>query len=206
MNDGLLTILGGLLGSSITVLVTKILEIFQKKSEYKGELKKQFFLKKLQAGETAMIQYTNLSVTLQQLSVLYIDYGKLQTGLNQDLKQNFLEQINSKLELINSSSLLLSSSIGLYFDFKRNNYESMFVDISKNVNILSDLNDNANNAYEKYTQVIGLEEEEQAFRKYEAEYDSVLRVMKDIGIFYQGIESEIQEQMKQIRNEMRKYE
>lgn len=92
MNDGLLAILAGLLGSILTVIITKVLDIFQKKSEFKIELKKQFFVKKLQAGETAMIQYTNLSVALQQLSVLYADHDKLQSSINQNLKENFLDR------------------------------------------------------------------------------------------------------------------
>lgn len=45
MNDGLVTIVAGLLGSIITIIVTKALEIFQKTSEYKEDLKKQYFLK-----------------------------------------------------------------------------------------------------------------------------------------------------------------
>lgn len=207
MNDGLLAIIAGLLGSILTVIVTKGLDIFQKKYEYKIELKKQFFIKKLQAGETAMIQYTHLSVALQQLSMLYTEHDKLQTGINQNLKENFLEQINSKLEIINSTSLILSSSVGLYFDFKSNVYETkIFTIISEKVAALSNFIDSANFAYENYTKTAGIKEEDQAFEKYEAEYDKLISAMKDIGMLYKQIDDEVHCQMKQMRNDMRKYE
>lgn len=207
MNDGLLAIIAGLLGSILTVIVTKGLDIFQKKYEYKIELKKQFFIKKLQAGETAMIQYTHLSVALQQLSMLYIEHDKLQTGINQNLKENFLEQINSKLEFINSTSLILSSSVGLYFDFKSNVYEAkIFTIISEKVDVLSNFIDSANFAYENYTKTSDIKEKDQAFEKYEVEYDKLIRAMKDIGILYKQIDDEVHVQMKQMRNDMRKYE
>ncbi|WP_295229826.1 hypothetical protein [uncultured Chryseobacterium sp.] len=207
MNDGLLAIFAGLLGSILTVITTKILEIFQKKSEFKIELKKQFFIKKLQAGETAIIQYTHLSVALQQLNVLYADHDKLQTGINQILKENFLEQINRKLEFINSTSLTLSSSIGLYFDFKEHSLETkIFNTISEKVFVLSSFIHSADVAYENFTRTVGTEEEDQCYEKYETEYNKVICAMKDIAILYNQCDEEIRSQMKQMRNEMRKYE
>lgn len=207
MDDKLLAIFAGLLGSILTVIITKVLDIFQKKSEFKIELKKQFFIKKLQAGETAIIQYTHLSVALQQLNVLYSDHDNLQKGINKNLKENFQEQIDRKLEFINSTSLILSSSIGLYFDFKEHSLETkVFNSVSDKVFILSSFIESADVAYENYTRAVGSEEEDREYEKYEIEYDKVISAMKDIAILYNQFDEEIRSQMKQMRNEMRKYE
>lgn len=207
MDDKLLAIFAGLLGSILTVITTKVLDIFQKQSEFEIELKKQFFIKKLQAGETAIIQYTHLSVALQQLNVLYSDHDKLQTGINKNLKENFLEQIDRKLEFINSTSLTLSSSIGLYFDFKEHSLESkIFNTVSDKVSVLSSFIDSADVAYENYTRTVGTEEEDRGYENYETEYNKVIIAMKDIAILYNQFDEEIRSQMKQMRNEMRKYE
>lgn len=207
MNDGLVTILAGLLGSIITIIVTKALEIFQKTSEYKEDLKKQYFLKKLQAGETAMIQFTHISASLKQLSVLYLEHNKLESGISKSFKENFLQQINDKLTTINSSSLLLSSSINLYFDFKNKSFESNVLTIITNkISVFSNFVDSANHAYGIYMKADGIREENQAWTKYIVEYDNVLLAAKDIGVFFEECDNVIQEQMEQMRNEMRKYE
>ena len=39
--------LGGLIGSILTVVISKSLEIFQKSKEHKYDLQRQFFVKKL---------------------------------------------------------------------------------------------------------------------------------------------------------------
>lgn len=80
------------------------------------------------------------------------------------------------------------SSIGLYFDFKSNGYEGkIFNIISDKVSVLSNFINSANVAYENYTKTVGIKEEDQAFEKYEAEYEKVLWAMKDIGILYSNL-------------------
>jgi hypothetical protein len=50
-------IMGGLVGSIFTVIITKILEIIQKSKEHKYSLQKTFFEKKLQSAEAAVAQW-----------------------------------------------------------------------------------------------------------------------------------------------------
>lgn len=70
------------------------------------------------------------------------------------------------------------SSIGLYFDFKSTGYDAeIFSIISDKVSVRSNFIDNANVAYENYTKTVGIKEEDQAFEKYEAEYDKVIWVI-----------------------------
>lgn len=62
--------LGGLIGSILTVVISKSLEIFQKSKEHKYDLQRQFFVKKLSAAEATVMQYSLMSDAISQLIVL----------------------------------------------------------------------------------------------------------------------------------------
>jgi hypothetical protein len=199
MNEGFIAIIGGFAGSALTVIITKILELIQKDKEFKYDLKKQFFTKKLQAGETAIIQYTGLCVALQQLSTIYNQHEESQTKIGQNLKDNLLKQLDNKLLIINSSSFELANSINLYFDLKSNFSEG---------EIIPSVYDkmNVEECYEIYLKENELTRQDEAYEKYEIAYDALVQAMKDIGSLYKNFENEIRGQIKQIRNEMKKYE
>lgn len=203
MNEGLVAIIGGLAGSTLTVIITKFLELIQKEKEFKYDLKKQFFAKKLQTGETAIIQYTNLCVALQQLSTIYNRHEQSQTEIGQSLKDNFLKQIDSKLLIINSSSFELANSINLYFDLKSSISEGEIMSsVYDKMNVLSIYIEKVEECYAIYLET----KQNEAYEEYEIAYDSLLQAMRDIGNLYKKIEDELRGQIRQIRNEMKKYE
>lgn len=64
---------------------------------------------------------------------------------------------------------------GLYLGFKSSGYEAeIFSIISDKVSVLLNFIDNANVAYDNYTKTVGIKEEDEAFEKYEAEYDKII--------------------------------
>lgn len=207
MNEAFIAIIGGFAGSTLTVIITKILELIQKDKEYKYDLKKQFFTKKLQAGETAIIQYTNLRVALQQLSTIYNKHEQSQTEIGQNLKANLLKEIDNKLLIINSSSFELANSINLYFDLKSNINEGEIISIVHDkINFLSIYTAQADACYEVYLKAIEVKEQDDTYKKYEDAYDLLVQAMEDIGNLYKSFDDEIRGQIIQIRNEMKKYE
>lgn len=204
MNEALIA---GLVGSTITVIITKILELIQKDREFKYDLKKQFFVKKLQAGETAIIQYTNLCVALQQLSTIYSRHEESQTEIGQNLKDNLLKQIDSKLLIINSSSFELANSINLYFDLTSIINESEIMSgVYDKMSVLSNYLEKVEESYEIYLKTNEVNKQNEAYEKYEIAYDLLVQAMNDIGALYKKFEGEIRGQIRQIRNEMKKYE
>jgi len=74
MENYIIGILGGFIGSTLTVLITKSLEILQKSKEHKYNFQTLFFNKKLAAAETTVMQYSLFSDTLCQLRLLYSRY------------------------------------------------------------------------------------------------------------------------------------
>src|SRR5690625_7256892 len=116
MDNYLIGIFGGLIGSVLTVVIGKSLEILQKSKEHKYELEKQFFVKKLSAAEAAVMQYSLLSDALSQLIILYSRYAAYETDVGKQLNENLLKQINEKIALSNNASFNIANALGLYFD------------------------------------------------------------------------------------------
>ncbi len=200
-------ILGGLIGSLLTVVVTKIIDLIQKKNEYKYDLKRQFFSKKLEAAETAIIRYSLFSEALNQLIILFSAYKEDESEFNVELSNNLLEQFNEKIKLANNSSLALSNSILLYFDLTSNyTANQVLKDTYDNLNMLGVYLENVDAAHDQYLNSIGTELETGAKTIYDNAIKKMEEEMKNIAEFYKEFNIEIEKQISQIRQEMKKYE
>lgn len=110
-------ILGGLIGSIVTVLLTKIFELIQKSKEHKYYLRKLFFEKKLQSAEAAVAEWYSASSSLFALAKLY----ELMSTEGRELDEEVFEQLEAaalaKLkEIERSTTNQISNSVFLYFD------------------------------------------------------------------------------------------
>ncbi|NNV57344.1 hypothetical protein [Limnovirga soli] len=207
MSGELIGILGGLVGSTMTVIITKFLEIVQQKNEFSFELKKQFFSKKLQAAEAAIMQYSHFSEALNQLSILYSRYRESDSNVGQDLTNNFLKQIDDKIALANSSSLALSNAIGLYFDLQSNfTSNQILTHFYDSLNMLAPYTENVEFTHDQYLRNIGGNQEAEAYQIYIDAENNLDQAMKKVGEEYKIADTELRNQMHQIRNSMRKYE
>jgi hypothetical protein len=207
MDNYLIGVLGGLVGSILTVVIGKSLEIFQKSKEHKYELEKQFFLKKLYAAEAAVMQYSLFSDALSQLIVLYNRYDSYDTDIGKQLNENLLDQIDEKIKLANNASLNIANAISLYFDlqseFSKNQIISSFYDT---LNSLGPYSDNVEKTFQQYLNYKGTEHEKEAHDIYLNAEKFMDVAMKNIANGYQIFDNELQKQMLQIRKEMKKFE
>ncbi len=207
MSEQMIGILGGLIGSILTVVITKILDLVQKKNEYTYDLKKQFFSKKLQAAEAAIMQYSLFSDALNQLIILFGRYKEGETKVGENLNDNLLKQIDEKIAQANSSSLALSSSIGLYFDLTSNYTANEILNgFYDNLNMLAPYSENVEITHEQYLRFIGTEQEQEAFNIYQQSEDYMAQAMKNVAEGYKVFDEELRNQIGQIREEMKKYE
>src|SRR5689334_3897585 len=110
-------ILGGLIGSILTVVVTKLLDILQTSKQHKYELETKFFERKLSAAETAMTQFNILYGAILSLGLLYDRMNNEINEVEELIQKHLHDQGSKQLELATNSSFLLSNSISLYFDF-----------------------------------------------------------------------------------------
>lgn len=207
MSAQMIGILGGLIGSVLTVVITKVLDLIQKKNEYTYDLKKQFFSKKLLSAEAAIMQYSLFSDALNQLIILFGRYQESNTAVGENLNDNLLKQIDGKLVLANNSSLALSSSIALYFDltsnFTANEILTSFYD---KLNILAPYSENVEVTHDQYLKFIGTNQEKKAYEIYLNSEKYLGEAMKNVGESYKVFDDELRNQISQIRTEMKKYE
>lgn len=207
MSEELIGILGGLIGSILTVVITKVLELVQKKNEFNYELKKQFFSNKLLSAESATIQYEHLTVVINQLIILFSRYRESDSNVGRNLNENLLKQIDEKIALANSSSLALSSSINLYFDLTSNyTPNEILTNFYDSINMLAPYSENVEKTHEQYLRFIGTEQEKDAYEIYENAENILGQAMKDVADGYKVFEVELRKQICQIRAEMKKYE
>lgn len=207
MSEQMIGVLGGLIGSILTVVITKVLDLIQKKNEYTYDLKKQFFNKKLQAAEAAIMQYSLLSGALNNLIILFGRYKEGETLVGENLNSNLLKQVDEAVAKAKSSSLLLSNSIALYFDltsnYTTNEILNAFYD---NLNLLAPYLENVEITHEQYLRFIGTEQEREAYDIYQKAEDFMAQAMKIVGDGHKVFDEELREQISQIRNEMKKFE
>jgi len=207
MDNYLIGIFGGLIGSVLTVVIGKSLEILQKSKEHKYELEKQFFVKKLSAAEAAVMQYSLLSDALSQLIILYSRYAAYETDVGKQLNENLLKQIDEKIALSNNASFNIANAIGLYFDlesdFSKNQIISNFYDT---LNSLGPYSKNVDKTFQQYLNYKGTEHEKEAHNIYLNSEKLMGIAMKNIANGYQVFDNELQKQIIQIRAEMRRFE
>jgi gas vesicle protein len=203
----LVGIFGGIIGSILTVVITKLIDLIQKSKEHKYALGKMFFEKKLNAAEIITTQYQILSNACLNLSIVFERLTQDETE-SEDYVGNYLfETVNKQLEVANNASLILGNAIGLYFD-----HESTFSSSEKTKEFYQELgklqvvSERASNSYTVYAESIGSELEEQAnesWGKAEAELESTL---KEISNRYKAFNEEINSLLSQIRKEMKRFE
>lgn len=200
-------ILGGLIGSILTVVVTKLLEILQKSKEHKYTLQKSFFEKKLLAAEATITQYTILSNALTNLAVLYERIHN-ETNEVEDYLQNTLhQQAMQQLEVANNASFIVANSVTLYFDldtqFNQNQIIRNFYNLLGGIQPLTE---NRDITFQHYESVIGTDLEEPAYQLFLQSDKQLNNLMQSISSSYIAFNNQLMNVIGQIRNEMKKFD
>lgn len=200
-------ILGGLIGSILTVVVTKLLDIFQSSKQHKYELETKFFERKLNAAETAMTQFNILYGAMINLGLLYERMQNASNEVEDFLQNQLYKEGQEQIELATNSSFLLSNSITLYFDldsqFSHNKIIKEFYD---SIGALGALIDNDYNTYIHYRSTIGTNMEQAAYQLYQQAAKELDNGIEKVSANIEKFNHEIQIIMKQIRAEMKKFE
>lgn len=111
-------ILGGLIGSAVTVIISKILDMIQEGKKHKYSLRKMFFEKKLISIEEAVKEWYSLASTTSNLIVFY---EQLMTGKEKiapEMVHSVYGELSSQLEKASNQYLKRKDAILLYFDIE----------------------------------------------------------------------------------------
>jgi len=133
-------ITGGLIGSILTIALTKVFDLIQKSVEHQHSLQSAYFIKKIEAAETAVINFSNEASKFSQYLAIE---EKLVTAKLEDypflLKQLEYAREDSKKDSENIFQSL--GKIFLYFDvddyiFTDNENYKKFIEISSEIDKL----------------------------------------------------------------------
>lgn len=200
-------ILGGLIGSILTVSLSKLLEIIQKSKEHKYSLEKSFFEKKLLAAEATITQYTILSNALTNLAVLYDRINNVTNDVEDFLLNTLHQQAMQQLEVANNASFIVANSVTLYFDldsqFTQNQTVRNFYNLLGNIQPLTENRDITQQYYES---VIGTELEKTALQLFLQSDQQLNNLMQAISVSCVAFNKQLIHVVGQIRNEMRRFD
>lgn len=200
-------ILGGLIGSVFTVVITKLLDILQKGKEHKYSLQKMFFEKKLLAAEATITQNTMLSIALLNLSILYERINNDPTDIENYISENLGAQVDHQLKVANDASFIVASSITLYFDldikFNKNKATRDFYNLMGRMGPLTEARDIALENYEK---MIGTQNEKMALERFHNATKELNNMMNSISKAYTKFDTLLNDIILQIRDDMRKFD
>jgi hypothetical protein len=119
MTQELMALGGGLFGSIFTVVISRVLDIIQKKKEFKYSLKKSFFERKLYIAEAAISQRYIIWSYLKSLSVLFEQVSKniaLFVTPPPEFLKNFIDGISQQIAKLSTPALDVANAASLFFD------------------------------------------------------------------------------------------
>ncbi|MDH4222047.1 MAG: hypothetical protein OEV55_00760 [candidate division Zixibacteria bacterium] len=201
-------ILGGLIGSILTVIITKVLDIVQKGREHRYSLQKSFFEKKLQAAEAAVSQWYIIASSVGSFAKLYERMSNKEKELDYQVFRVMNESFSSQLQKLLEKSNEISNSVLLYFDIEDSdfwNYEpfgkyldslSSIVSLDMSMRIMVDI----------YDKVKGTKYESMAKNEIEKIKEQSKERFKDLSLILDKANKEIINLLRKLRSEMKKYE
>lgn len=128
LTSSTIAVLSGLLGSILTVVITKLIELKQKKFEFESDLKREYFKRKLDSIEKASIQFTLLANHLVQLKHFYNAMIRKDNYFDENSQNKMFEALDSSLAKTSSSSMDIANAIYIYLDISHdeiNDYKMM---------------------------------------------------------------------------------
>ncbi|OGU48704.1 MAG: hypothetical protein A2000_05170 [Ignavibacteria bacterium GWB2_36_8] len=203
----LYAIIGGLIGSVLTVIISKVLDIIQQSREHRYSIQKTFFTKKLEVAEAAVSQWYVSSNVLGSIARLYEQAPVLEKGIERDVFNIMNNSLTIQLNKLQEASNQIANSFLLYFDiddsFWNNEALNNFLKCLSNLKVIItslDMFHNLNsgipeNDYKKLIQ----KEIDRLNKELEKE-------MKNFVSFIDDSREGMITLLKKVRNEMKKYE
>lgn len=201
-------LLAGLLGSIITVVITKVLDIFERDHEHKNNLRKIIFERKINAAESAAISLVKVGSNIGALSVLYKTLSEEKGKFNAEMFSNINHLFCKKIGDISNTTSDIASTINIFFDLpfelvsQNDHIRRVLVGLSEIQNIDSLIV----NAIDYHSTKIGTPEEEPAWDRVAFLIQKLLEKFEMISADYIKIESELQKTVKELRKQIKKYE
>lgn len=123
MEDKYIAILGGLTGSSFTIIVNKVFDYFQTRQLHKQELKKEFFLRKLNVYEKAVSLWTVAHSSISNMAILMKTATNENVSFSDEQSKDIFAKLQKNVNQVYEATQETAYSIGLYVDLKHEDKE-----------------------------------------------------------------------------------
>ena len=201
-------LLGGLLGSLITIIAARLTAFALRRQEHTMSLQRAFFEKKLQAAEHALAQWHATTSLLSGLVLLYERITSKERELEYELFRVTNDALVTQWKNISQSTHDVANVVLLYFDTD----DSSFINSDVIKNLLSRLSSirsldiSLKFALDMYEKVRGSRQEDAVWGEAERIMEEYRSNLKDISAIFGQAQQEMVDFLGKIRKEMRKYE
>jgi len=198
-SPSIIVVLSGLIGSILTIAVSKVLDLIQKRQEHKYALRKAFFEKKLQVAEAVVGNLQKTINLFQPISTVLRKIPDFATaGTTRDFLESQMQTFSSKAQKILQETSDCSYAAQLYFDVgKLNKIISLCYEKMLNCTIMSGL-------LEK--KVRSITPESVSKTDLEEIVKQWSELLKDIALTIDSLKTSMDSFISAIRDEMKKYE
>ena len=118
MDEKYIAILGGLVGSSLTIVVTKIFDYFQTRQLHTLSLKKELFLRKLIVFEKAVSQLTIAHTTITNMAILIKIAQSEEGSFSAEQAQDIFGKLDNSIQEVYKLTRETAGAVDLYIDLK----------------------------------------------------------------------------------------
>lgn len=204
-------IIGLLSGSLGTIILKSLIEFFSKKIEFKRELRKKFFERKIDAADKAVAAMYSTAINIGNLSLTYDLMSDPDKEYSYEYLKNLSDKINVQLQKITDAPLTDLHSIYLYSDFSDKASWTDKEDLTL-IDSLSDLADkdknlsNAISAYEYSLEHDPKENQEKIWSDIKILVHDYKSHLKKVSVILNDVKAGLMEQRKLLRDEFRKYD
>ncbi len=209
MDQALIAVLGGLVGSILTTAISRVCDLIQKKKEHDYSLRKIYFEKKMNATEAAISQRYLLSSCLKSLSCFFTEISKnlpLVISTPPDFLKSFLESVSNQLKKTTDPVFDAANAILLYFDldkFENSALAKEAMDLMMSIGWQSSF---LPLLIEKYSKATNVTEQEETLR---AVRNLFSKMQSDVAALSEKTErgaQEVRAAITEIRSQMQKYD
>jgi hypothetical protein len=123
MDDKYIALVGGSIGSLITILSTKLFDYLHLNKAHKLSLKREYFLRKLQVFEDTVSYVTVAHVTITNMALILQTLNRNDILYNTDEAQNIFTNLQKSAQQVSDATQKSAGAIDLYIDLKRGQEE-----------------------------------------------------------------------------------
>ncbi len=200
-------ILAGLIGSIITVFITKILDLIHKSKEHKYSLQKSFFARKLKAAEAAVSQWYVTAGAIGALAKLYENAPILEEGVEPEVFEVMNSTFSAQLKKVLELSDDLAHSFLLYFDVDESFWENKSIKTYfTKLSSVAALAKSLSVLYALQPKVQRTQDEALVKNKIKELDNQIRSDLKELSSIMENARENIIKLLSQVRNEMKKYE